>query len=64
MKIDLFSLFESPSKEQRSLIDLINKSSERINVFGRGTISIDPEEIHKSDKFQQDLRRASKLVSK
>jgi len=39
------------------------KTYPSIKVVGRGAVTVEPKDIHKSDIFQTELHRASKLVT-
>lgn len=51
-----------PSKQDRELKELIDRSYSSVRVVGRGTINIDPQEVRQSDEFKRALAQAKAIV--
>ena len=52
------------SKEDEELMQLVNNSWRTLRVVGRGTLTVDPEEILNSPEYKDALRRLEPLVKK
>ncbi|MFJ1267852.1 hypothetical protein ACD661_04665 [Legionella lytica] len=53
----------SEKKKDKQILDAIIKS-DSMNVVGRGTLTLDPQEIVSSPKFQELLKSTSKEINK
>lgn len=52
----------APSERDKELRSLVEQSYDSVQVVGRGTIKIDPEEVHRSKEFQNARALAKKIV--
>lgn len=52
----------APSKQDKELQELVASSYSSVRVVGRGTISIDPEEVRQSEEFKKALAQAKAIV--
>ena len=50
----------NPSEER--ILELLNNSYEQVEVLGRGTIYIDPDEVAKSVEFKEMSRRLDEII--
>lgn len=53
----------APSVEDLKLKNLVENSYSSVQVVGRGTVQIDPNEVRHSEEFQRALRQAKAIVS-
>ncbi|MFA6220577.1 MAG: hypothetical protein WC692_12495 [Erythrobacter sp.] len=51
----------APSERDRRMKELVAHSYQKIEVVGRGTIKIDPEEVRSSKEFR-DAREKARLI--
>jgi hypothetical protein len=60
--LKIITLGVAGTKEERALASKIKGSYSSLKVVGRGTISIDPSEVHKDLVASGVFERAEKLV--
>lgn len=53
----------APSESDKELIQLVIRSYRNVQVVGRGTIKIDPDEVMKSEEFQRARAKTRKIVT-
>lgn len=54
----------APSQRDLELKELVENSYRSVQVVGRGTIKIDPQEVRRSPEFQAALRQARAIVDR
>lgn len=52
-----------PSEEDKKLKQLIQNSYSSVQVVGRGTVKIDPNEVSRTPEFKRAREEARKIVS-
>lgn len=52
-----------PSKEEAEFVERINNSFKSLRVVGRGTVTVDVQEVQNSPEFKKALARAKELVT-
>ncbi|WP_081606883.1 hypothetical protein [Asticcacaulis benevestitus] len=53
----------APTKADTTLKNLVGSSYRSVEVVGRGTIKIDPEEVRETDEFKEASERAKAIVN-
>ncbi|MES2822489.1 MAG: hypothetical protein V4732_02730 [Pseudomonadota bacterium] len=54
----------SPSKSDYKLRELVKNSYDSVQVVGRGTVKIDPNEVSSSEQFKKASVLAKAIVSR
>ena len=52
----------APSDRDREIMQLVKGSYKSVQVVGRGTIKIDPQEVLETPEFQHSLKLAKEIV--
>ncbi len=52
------------SKEDEEIIQLVSNSWRTLRVVGRGTLTVDPEEIRNSQEYKDGLKRMEAIFRK
>ncbi len=52
----------APSDRDREIMQLVKGSYKSVQVVGRGTIKIDPQEVLETPEFQHALKLAKEIV--
>lgn len=54
----------APSKRDMEMRELFKNSYDGVEVVGRGTLKVDPDEVRRSPQFQEARRKAKAIVDK